>query len=91
MARVRHNYGQIVPKVAPIFYETDRTGSFCSGDHREKSTAIQVNLTNKSRRFQCSDDCLARDAISVIYDSASRDQGQFIQWSVCEVQQVTGR
>ena len=54
MARSRHNYVQIVSKVAQKFYETAGTGSLCCGDHLEKSTVIQVNLANKSRRFQCS-------------------------------------
>jgi len=54
MAWSRHNYGQIVSKVAQKFYETARTDSLCSGDQREKSTAIQVNLANKSRRFRYS-------------------------------------
>gem|GEM_PF-3613300 len=54
MARSRHNCGQIVSKVAQIFYETNGAGSVCFSGKLEKSTVIQVNLANKSRRFQWS-------------------------------------
>ena len=54
MARSRHNCGQIVSKVAQIFYETNGVGSVCSSGKLEKSTVIQVNLANKCPRFQCS-------------------------------------
>ncbi len=56
---------------------TDRSGSFCSGEDREKSTTIQVNLSDLCAVFRCTHHPpRARSTIAQEYDSGSADQGQ---------------
>ena len=56
---------------------TDRTGSFCSGEDREKSMTIQVNLSDLCAAFRCTHHPpRARSTIAQEYGSGSADQGQ---------------
>ncbi|QDU03887.1 hypothetical protein V6x_36100 [Gimesia chilikensis] len=56
---------------------TDRSGSFCSGEDREKSTMIQVNLSDLCAVFRCTHHPpRARSTIAQEYGSGSADQGQ---------------
>ena len=56
---------------------TDRSGSFCSGEDREKSTTIQVNLSDLCAVFRCTHHPpRARSTIAQEYGSGSADQGQ---------------
>ena len=69
-------------------YETVRTGSFCSGEKLEKSTPMQVKLTQLCAVFQCSyRPPRARSTFAIIYDSESGDQVQVVQCWVGKVQQ----
>ena len=55
----------------------DRSGSFCSGEDREKSTTIQVNVSDLCAVFQCTHHPpRARSTIAQEYGSGSADQGQ---------------
>ncbi|MCR9232246.1 MAG: hypothetical protein NXI29_14640 [bacterium] len=62
-------------------YETVRTGSDCSGEKLEKSTAIQVHLSNLWSVFQCTHrPPRARSTIATLYGSGSGNQVQFVHW-----------
>ena len=62
-------------------YETVRTGSDCSGEKLEKSTAIQVHLNNLWAVFQCTHrPPRARSTIATLYGSGSGNQVQFVHW-----------
>ncbi|QDT83061.1 hypothetical protein MalM14_06920 [Gimesia chilikensis] len=68
-------------------YGTAGTGSFCSGEKREKSTAIQVDLSHLSVVFQCTHrPPRARSTIAIKYSTGRGDQGQFEHLEVGEVQ-----
>ena len=74
-------------------YETTGTGAECSGEKRQNSTAIQVNLGYLCRRFQCTHHPpRARSTIAKLYGSESANQVQFIQFytqtgrDICSVQ-----
>ncbi|QDU01021.1 hypothetical protein V6x_06990 [Gimesia chilikensis] len=68
-------------------YGTAGTGSFCSGEKLEKSTAIQVVLSHLSVVFQCTHrPPRARSTIAIKYLTARGDQGQFEHLRVGEVQ-----
>ena len=68
-------------------YETVRTGSDCSGEKLEKSTAIQVDLSHLSVVFQCTHrPPRARSTIAIKYLTGRTDQGQFEHLEVGEVQ-----
>jgi hypothetical protein len=56
---------------------TDCSGSFCSGEDREKSTTIQVNVSDLCAVFRCTHHPpRARSTIAQEYGSGSADQGQ---------------
>ncbi len=62
-------------------YETVRTGSECSGEKLEKSTAIQVHLNDLWAVFQCTHrPPRARSTIATLYGSGSGNQVQFVHW-----------
>jgi len=62
-------------------YETVRTGSDCSGEKLEKSTAIQVHLNDLWAVFQCTHrPPRARSTIATLYGSGSGNQVQFVHW-----------
>lgn len=61
-------------------YGTYGTGSFCVGEKRGKSTAIQVLLSHWWAVFQCSHHPpRAQSTFATIYDSGDTDQGQSFQ------------
>ena len=58
-------------------YEIKRTGSECSAEKLEKSTAIQVKLSDLCAVFRCTHHPpRARSTIAQEYRSGSADQGQ---------------
>ncbi|QDT85961.1 hypothetical protein MalM14_36330 [Gimesia chilikensis] len=74
-------------------YETTGTGAECSGEKRQKSTAIQVHPGHLCHRFQCTHHPpRARSTIATLYGSESANQVQFIQFytqtgrDICSVQ-----
>ncbi len=68
-------------------YGTAGTGSFCSGEKLEISTAIQVILSHLSVVFQCTHrPPRARSTIAIKYSTGRTDQGQFEHLQVGEVQ-----
>ena len=66
-------------------YETKRTGSECSAEKLEKSTAIQVMLRDLCAVFRCTHHPpRARSTITQEYDSESADQVQSVQTMVAD-------
>ena len=66
-------------------YEIKRTGSECSAENLEKSTAIQVMLRDLCAVFRCTHHPpRARSTITQQYDSESADQVQSVQTMVAE-------
>ena len=62
-------------------YEIKRTGPECSAEQLEKSTAIQVMLSDLCAVFRCTHHPpRARSTIAKLYGSESANQGQFIQF-----------